>query len=267
MLPALFTGPMASAQELTALTYNIRYNNPGDGLDRWDLRKDALAQVVLEQDPHIIGFQEVLADQLGFLATELSGYRHFGVGRDDGAEQGEFSPVFYDTTRFALREGRTLWLSETPHTPSKGWDAACVRIATLVVLSDKRTGEDLIVVNTHWDHVGKEARAHSATLILDAIGTALSKGTNVLLMGDLNATPVDAPVALLGEQLRDSCPSAQHAQGTFNGFRSDEAAVDRIDHILLSPGHWRVLRYEVPRPKVNGRQVSDHFPVVVRIAY
>jgi endonuclease/exonuclease/phosphatase family metal-dependent hydrolase len=98
---------------------------------------------------------------------------------------------------------------------------------------------------------------------LNAIAPAIQEGTNVILMGDLNATPDQAPIIHLAEFLVNACPEDQAAQGTFNGSKLDGAATGRIDHIWLSPSDWSVQRYSVPQPRVNGRQVSDHYPVVV----
>lgn len=266
VLLALFAlAATGMAQDLTVLTYNIRYDNAGDSLDRWDLRKDALAEEVLKHKPQVIGLQEALAHQLSYLNGQWPGYERFGVGRDDGAAKGEFSPVYYDTTAFALLSGRTLWLSETPARPSKGWDAACERIATLVTLRDKRTGDSLLVVNSHWDHVGIEARTHSAELLLSELHPARRNGVRVILMGDFNATANDSATLYLAEHLLDACPKEHDGEGTFNGFELEPKAPKRIDYVWLSPGNWSVLGYEVPHPKVKGRQVSDHYPVVVRI--
>jgi endonuclease/exonuclease/phosphatase family metal-dependent hydrolase len=258
---ALFS--KAQGDTLTLLTYNIRYDNPADGLDRWDLRKGALAQVVRDLHPQVIGLQEALAHQLSYLDTQWPGYQRYGVGRDDGDAKGEFSAVYFDTTVFTLQSGRTIWLSETPEKPSKGWDAACERIATYVELRNKATGDGLWVVNTHWDHVGTKARHHSAQLVLDLVDTPLRNGLPVVVMGDLNATPDEEPVRHLAERLVDACPVGRDHQGTFNGFEQDPKDPKRIDHVLLSPGSWLVAGYEVPSPRVNGRQVSDHYPVLV----
>jgi len=259
---------MACAQPdtLTVITYNVRFDNPADSADRWDLRKAALARVVMDERPAVIGLQECLAHQLTYLDQQWPGYKRFGVGRDDGAEAGEFSPIYFDTMRFTLREGHTVWLSPTPDTVSKGWDAACVRIATIAVLLDRLKGDSIVVVNTHWDHMGVQARWHSARLLIERLHPMLVSGQDVLLMGDLNATVDEASVQALGQHLLSTCPDNLSTTGTFNGFGRTPPPGPRIDHVLISPTRWRVRSYTVPRPKVNGREVSDHYPVVVRLA-
>lgn len=247
------------------MTWNIRLDHSGDGPDRWEFRREAMATEILNRKPAVIGFQEVLLNQLTFLEEKLPNYRRVGVARDDGKEKGEFSPVFYDTTEFRLISGRTLWLSPTPETPSKGWDAALPRVATLAILKEKRGKDTLWVVNTHFDHIGKEARLHSAELIVKTLEPALKMGKKVIFMGDLNAEPTEPPILFLQQQLSESCPVIQSDKGTFNGFDIKRTTFPRIDYVWLSKGNWTVENYEVPMPKVKDRQVSDHFPVLVRL--
>lgn len=256
-----------SAQTYSILTWNIRYDNAGDSLDRWDRRKTSLAAEIQSHKPQLIGLQEALAHQVEFLDGHLMGYERFGVGRDDGMRKGEFSPVYFDTKTFTLIEGRTIWLSPNPDVPSKGWDAAHERIATHVILLDKRTGDTLWVVNTHWDHAGEQARKESGEMIHELLASPIARGKRVLFMGDLNATADEEPIASLRQWLTDSCPSDRVVDGTFNGFRTDLSSFKRIDYVWHSPKNWEVLTYEVPHPMVNERQVSDHFPVVVRFRW
>lgn len=260
--PAVFS---KNSRPLTILTYNIRYDNPNDGADRWELRRDALAKEVMRHRPAIVGLQEVLAHQLAFLEANLKGYRRIGVGRDDGLEKGEFSPLFFDTTAFRLLYSRTLWLSPTPDVPTKAWDAALPRIATLVILQEKNSGDSLWAVNTHFDHIGKEARLHSAELIAKTLAPALAAGQKVIFMGDLNAEPNEPPIEFLKKHFSDACPAAQSNSGTFNGFEIERTQFKRIDYVWYAPGRWKMLGYTVPQPKVGGRHVSDHFPVLVRL--
>ena len=106
-------------------------------------------------------------------------YAYEGVGRDDGKRLGEYSAVFYNQDRFLKKQGGTFWLSETPETCTFGWDAVCRRVCSWVELEDRESGATLHVFNTHFDHVGVEARKNSAALILkkiSEIATAESPG-------------------------------------------------------------------------------------------
>lgn len=133
---AAFTA-CGSATTLSVMTFNMRYDNPEDGADNWRFRRGRVAEVIASHGVDVFGTQELLANQLGDLKRLLPGYAAVGVGREDGAEAGEFSAVFYRRDRFTPLESGTFWLSETPDVAgSKGWDGACERVATWVVLHD-----------------------------------------------------------------------------------------------------------------------------------
>ena len=105
---------------IKACSFNIRFDNPEDGYNRWEnRRKDVVVFLGIEQ-PDVIGFQEVLVNQVEYLESRLTGYARVGVGRDDGVSEGEFAPVFYREERFGLSDSGTFWLSETPEVPSIG---------------------------------------------------------------------------------------------------------------------------------------------------
>ena len=122
------------------MTFNIRYDNPRDSANAWPYRKDNAASQIAFHQSHIVGVQEALYGQLTDLEARLPNYRYLGVGRDDGKNKGEFSAVFYDTTRLRAIKSETFWLSETPQVPgSKSWDAAITRVVTWVLFKDKQT--------------------------------------------------------------------------------------------------------------------------------
>src|SRR5258705_13819340 len=103
-----------SAQELNIMTFNIRFNTSSDDLDAWSHRKDKVASQILFHEVQLLGVQEALHDQMMDLKERLPKFNYVGVGRDDGKEKGEYSAIFYDTTRLQLLKSQTFWLSETP---------------------------------------------------------------------------------------------------------------------------------------------------------
>ena len=51
------------------------------------------------------------------LKKALPEYAFYGVGRDDGKQEGEFSGIFYRKCRFTKNDAGSFWLSETPEKP------------------------------------------------------------------------------------------------------------------------------------------------------
>ncbi len=149
------------------MTFNIRVDVPSDSLNSWPYRKAKAASMIRFHQADIVGLQEALAGQLEDLAAGLPDYDWFGVGRDDGHDQGEFMAIFYLKKRFQVIKQSTFWLSETPQIPGKGWDAACNRIVTWGEFKDNITGKVFYHFNTHFDHMGEIARQESAKLLLE----------------------------------------------------------------------------------------------------
>ena len=259
----------ARGQTFNIMTYNIRYDNPGDGINSWSQRRTWLVSQIRTADAGIVGIQEGLYRQVIFLDSALTGYLHIGVGREDGKKKGEFSAIYYDSKRFRALRSSTFWLSETPDRVSKGWDAALERICTWGLFEDRKSHRRFWVFNTHFDHMGEQARLHSAELILSRIKSLNTKGYPVLLTGDFNAGPGSAPITLLSEALIDS-KSADKSMtmmpdGTFNGFDTTKTATERIDFIFSGKNGISILNYGVGRERRGDRFASDHYPVVAVI--
>ncbi|KAF5275471.1 hypothetical protein FQR65_LT16645 [Abscondita terminalis] len=82
---------MTYAQQFRIATYNIRQKNTHDTGNMWDERKEALTNLIKFHQFEIFGTQEGFNDQLVDMERLLPGFKYIGVGRDDGAEKGEYS--------------------------------------------------------------------------------------------------------------------------------------------------------------------------------
>ncbi|QKJ63401.1 endonuclease/exonuclease/phosphatase family protein [Flavobacterium sp. M31R6] len=259
---------------LNIMTFNIRYDNPGDGSNSWQYRKENAIKMIRFNEIDILGMQEVLAHQLKDFTANLTEYGAIGVGREDGKEKGEYSPILYNKNKFTLIKSGYFWLSQTPEKPSKGWDAACERIATWVQLKDKATGKKLFVLNTHFDHIGEVARRESVNLIKRKIAQ-LGEGMPQIMMGDLNATPDSSVIQslLTGDKslsLLDSKKLASIVYGpnwSFHDFGKIPFK-DRplIDYILVTKG-ITVHKYAVFAETLNDLFLSDHAPVFINVSF
>jgi endonuclease/exonuclease/phosphatase family metal-dependent hydrolase len=194
----------------------------------------------------------------------LPDYRYIGVGREDGKQKGEFSPILYDSKMYDLIKGNTFWLSKTPEKVSVGWDAALERICTYGLFEDKQTKKRLWVFNTHFDHVGVKARKESAQLILNKIEEINVEDYPIILMGDLNLTPEKEPIRLIKRVLHDGMDISKTPfvgpTGSFNDFNSTAPIERRIDYIFVN--RLAVERYaHMDERMPNGNHISDHLPV------
>ncbi len=255
-------------------TFNIRYDNPGDSLNAWSYRKDSVCRFIKEADLEVIGMQEVLFRQTEDLKAALPAFDMVGVGRDDGHTLGEYSPIFYRKDKFELLDSQTFWLSQYPDSVGFiGWDGACTRIATWAKLKDVVTGKIFMFVNTHFDHVGTQARREAALLIIDRIKQIAGKYP-AILTGDLNVTDSsEAYLTLTTNEfvLKDAHKIAGVREGveyTFHGFgRVPVAERSKIDFVLVTPS-IQVSKSFIPGIVEHAvTYLSDHNPQVVDLKF
>jgi len=269
---ALFGAGTAFAQAsapFNVASYNLRLNTPADGADAWPRREAAVKALIQYHELDIVGTQEGLPEQVEALEA-LPGYARVGVGRDDGRRAGEHAAIFFRRARFELLGEGNFWLSATPERPSVSWDSRCChRIASWARLRDRSNGRRFVVFNAHFDHEGVVARRESALLLVRKVAQ-IAGALPVIVLGDFNSTPDTEQIATLNAALRDALKLSETPPygppGTFNGFRFDAPAQDRIDYIFLGPG-IRVLKLGVLTDSMQGHYPSDHFPVVARLAW
>lgn len=270
-------GAQAPESALTVVTYNIRYANPNDGEDVWENRREAMAAYLRDTRADVIGLQEAEPAQRAWLATRLPDYAWYGVGRNAEHDEGEGTPIFYRRDRFDAIDRGTFWLSTTPDVPgSRGWDAALPRVASWLKLRDRRTGRELLAINTHFDHRGPEARlesAHMLTRQIDALARTAGGRLPVVLTGDFNCRPADAPYAAITKPMESALAlaDAQHVSrtphtggdSTSNAFKAISPGA-KIDYVFVRDV-GAVLSHRIEDPRVDGRFVSDHQPIVAVI--
>lgn len=262
---------------LTVVTYNIRYANPKDGANVWENRRDAMVTYLRSGGADLIGLQEVEPAQRAFLAEHLTDYAWYGIGRNAAHDQGEGTPVFYRRDRFDVIDRGTFWLSPTPELAgSRGWDAALPRVASWLALRDRQTGREFLIMNTHFDHMGPEARLQSANLVarkIDELARTGGARRPVILAGDFNCRPDSAPYQALIKPATGSLAlvDAQHVSvtphaggdSTSNAFTAVSPGA-KIDHVFVRDVPV-VLTHRIEDPRIDGRFVSDHQPIVVSL--
>ncbi|MFG2565239.1 endonuclease/exonuclease/phosphatase family protein [Streptomyces sp. NPDC048567] len=252
-----------SASALRVMSFNLHVD--WDGSPRpWSGRRDAVAAVLRDARPQLLGTQEGRPHQVADVLAALGpGYARTGRDRD-GDGTGEHMAVFHDRDRLDALDHGDFWLSDTPEVPaSETWGGGCPRMATWVRFRDLATGSEFLAVNTHLDHVSAYARTRAAGLLVERCA-ALAPGLPVVVTGDFN-TPAGDPevhgVLLARGGLDDTWARAEErgpAYATFHDYRAPVADGPRIDWILASRGtRVREASAVLPGPVAP----SDHLPV------
>ncbi len=250
-------GSHAPAEDVTRImSFNIRCNE-------YESRKNAVPALIEAYMPDSAGLQECTYQWYMRLTEDLEDYAFVGVGRDTGdltEDCGEISAVIYRKDKFNLIDSGTFWLSETPDEVSRGWDGACNRICTWVVLENKETGEKYAHVNTHLDHMGTLARQNGLELIRNK---ALSYDIPTVVTGDFNFNKgTDLYNALVAEGLNDTQDMAPDTMTgkTYHGYMGG-ALGKPIDFILVNEKISDVHVYKIIRERMDGTFTSDHYPI------
>ena len=258
---------------INVMSFNIRYDNPGDSLNNWKFRKERVSNAILFYDADILGAQEVLHNQLLDMQQRLPNYNMVGVAREDGETKGEYSALFFKSSRFDLIDSGNFWLSETPDVAgSRGWDGACERIATWAKLKDKLTEKMLFTLNTHFDHEGKVARTESVNLILNKVNE-LANNLPVVVIGDFNASIdsdiikglTDSSNQLSLIETRSVSPIVYGPEWSFHNFgKIPYEQRSLIDYIFVRNG-FNVLKHAILAETEGSQFLSDHTPILTVI--
>lgn len=250
---------------LKVMSYNIRLGSADDKTNAWALRYTATGKMLEDQKPDVFGVQEALEYQVRYI-KEMCGYESVGVGRENGKKEGEHMSIFWNKKTVKMLKWGTFWLSDTPDKPSMGWDAACFRTATWALMKDKRTGKKFYFVNTHLDHVGKEAQKNGLKLIVDRIAKINPQGYPMVLTGDFNIRPDNANLADLDSMMQSTRKIAAKTDShdTYNGWGKGSGI---IDYIYVS-GFSACPEYQTVTKRYEDRKfVSDHYPIFARLIF
>ena len=257
---------------LDVMTFNIRTANVDDGDNAWTGRKDLVAETISRFAPQVVGLQEVVNEQVEYLASALPAYRWLGIDRGLNGGQGlsEYTPIFYRHAELSPIESGNFWLSPAPGTPNgPTTDGRGFRIVTWARFHHLATGRQIYVFNTHFTLRQGQVQIDSARMIQSRVA-ALPAGSPVIVIGDFNAAAQDSDAwrELTAQGLDDAWVVAGERRGpalTMSDFGPPrDGNAGRIDWILVG-GPIGVHSVETVLHNDKGRYPSDHYPVVARL--
>ena len=153
------------------MSFNLRLDIEWDGINSFTNRFSRVIEVIKNEAPDVIGFQEVTDSRRSRLRNELDGYTTVGCGREKNYH-GESMLIAYRTDTFELISCENVWLSATPKIPGStygGDQSQCPRMYTSILLKHEKTEKPFRFINTHLDHVGEQARYLGSMQLVQAI--------------------------------------------------------------------------------------------------
>ncbi|MFC4314453.1 endonuclease/exonuclease/phosphatase family protein [Steroidobacter flavus] len=247
---------------LRVMTFNVRLLTGNDGANKWDARRDLVAEMLRSEDPDVIGTQELFKQQGDDIVERLPEFVWFGVGRRGGDED-EHMGVFYRKDRLRVLASGNFWLSDTPDVVgSRTWGNLYPRMVTWARFERIADGARFTFYNTHFPYrdIDEPARVRCAELIRDRLAK-LPAREQVILVGDFNTTSDSRAHSSLAASLTDAwiaAPKRSGPEGTFHGFTGKPEK--RIDWILFRGVQPTSVKTVTTHR--DGLYPSDHFPVV-----
>lgn len=198
-----------------------------------DKRRSAVTWVIATNAPDVFGIQEGKDAWLTYFASCLDGvYDVVGRGTNEAGYTDTYDNIYYRRDRFTLKDGGTIWLSDTPDVAgSKFSESKRVRIATYAQLTDRETGGEMLFVNTHLDNASQSARAKQADVLLSFLA---KYDCPISVTGDFNSNMSNEVYTKMTGLLCDSRTDAadRRIAMTFNNYGSGSGSI--LDYVYLS---------------------------------
>jgi endonuclease/exonuclease/phosphatase family metal-dependent hydrolase len=261
------------------MTFNIRGYYNRDASNTWPEREALNLAAIRRCAPDIIGFQEANGRNVALYHRELTDYHYIAWPPYNNEPPHQFPAIFWLPERLRPLECDTFWLSETPDVYSGSWNTDCIRSAAWARFRCAGSDAEVVLLNTHLDHISEQARIEGAKPIVERLDAAQRRGAAAIVTGDFNA-PVGSPTYQLFidsgfrdahlEAGEDDDPSRSFTYHGFRGtgFHGSDAGPRRIDWILLRDGHDSKLRATscgIVRDEAPPVYPSDHYPVLATI--
>lgn len=255
----------AGSLDLTVMTFNVMFDFPKEGFDAWSVRKETAAEIILRQDPDLIGFQEPLPWQVDSLHELLPGYA------DARLQLNTDSTIFFRESRFELVDEGSFWLSPTPDREfSIGFGNTFPRMVMWVRLHDRESGRDFFFVTTHFDNTSP-FQENAAPLYLERT-EPMAASLPIVHTGDYNSEPDTEAYGILTGGVPYRLVNAFDLAGRYQVIQSPGdtrtyAPASRIDHVFLAGGDWTVSRWVVDMTTYGDppKDPSDHFAITTDV--
>ncbi len=253
-------------EDVTVMSFNIRYFAHDDFFKKsWFYRAPLVVNNVKQEQPDVIGFQEVQPIHEKYLREHLDGYE-FIVAYRTKLDPKEGMLLAYRKDRFTAEKEGMFWVSETPEKMSKDWGSASYRVAAYAKLLDKKTNKYVSIIDTHLDNASDKAREEGIRVLINQVNSL--ELVNPILLGDMNDW--DDSIMYKYAVNHGYVDSFKVADTFYIGTGATYQAYGkklnhrRIDYFFINPS-IHVNDYHVVDKLYDGVYPSDHFPIIINI--
>ena len=256
-----------SSETLKVMSFNLRVESPGDGINRFSLRIERVLDAIQSEDPDLIGFQETTEVGRVFLREALKDeYYLIGGGSRQHYRKGG-AAIAFKRNVFELIALETKWLSPTPDIPGSRYEDSDQSIYPrhyhLAKLRVNATNKVFYFLNTHPDHMGVNVRTLETKQIMEALRPLVS--LPIIMTGDFNAQPNEKSIRqILEDSSLGMMDVTDQLGGTYHAFGKVKPPL-KVDYIFANMPC--VESHAVENVPINGVYISDHDPIVATLKF
>jgi endonuclease/exonuclease/phosphatase family metal-dependent hydrolase len=264
------------------MTYNLRFDSPSDGINRWPNRKNKIANLILRHNPDLMGFQEDSYIHVTDLDALLTDYKWIGYGAINGVNGNDsedaidhLNSIFYNTQRLNLLEQGVFWYADDTSIPDATWSEGYYRTCVWAKFKERQSDHIFYHFNTHLQHKEDEdIRLIQAQLLLSKIHEITQGDFPLTLTGDFNTIPSSVTYSLLSDNSsqvplidtkNNSALEHEGTDATFFGFDAKNENGKEIDFIFQFQ-FKNVLFHKTINDYNDWFYPSDHCPVLTQIS-
>ena len=180
--------------------------------------------------------------------------------------------IFFKKSRYKLVSSGCYWLSEDPvMAGSISWNTNRARHANWVRVIDRKTGEQLRLIDIHLDHKSKEAKINQAKLIVRE-AAQYQESFPQIICADFNSRKYEEQVLHFTSNGWKDCYDMLHNGVEFgrtaHGFKGhnmpQKPGKGRIDYILTK-GAAKAISCEVITDHKGELYPSDHYFMIAEV--
>lgn len=234
------------SNSIKVMSFNIRHDDSSDP-QSLDERKENILQVILDEDPEVVGLQELYNDWMETWMTEQMAVYGYSVFITSTYAYNSPKAIFYKSSRFTLQESAGFSISYNDENRSGHW----------VKLVDNNTGLGYFVCNSHWSTTSSAVRVGMATLLKEEIEENYD-GLPLIVFGDFNTQPGTSEISVIKGTANGLVCAHSETGNTFHGW--DATGDKKIDWMFCSRD-MSFINYGVVNTSYNGYWPSDHWPI------
>jgi endonuclease/exonuclease/phosphatase family metal-dependent hydrolase len=244
---------------IKAMTLNLRMRTEKDGKNCFDFRKNRILEVIANENPDVIGFQEATDGMLAWLKESLVDYVVLGHGRK-ADYHGEGTPIAYRRSLFDLHRFEEMWLSYTPDVSGSRIEGVeqskHPRVMAYAELIHKDAEKPFVFCNVHTDHKGERARVAECMMVMQKLSTSPWK---FVLTGDFNDRPDNPSICVIRAtaDTLGTVDATENIVGSLHLF-TGEVKDRKIDYIFTNLPTDPTKSYAVEDHGIDGVFYSDH---------